>query len=179
MALKVITLSQAKLEILLAPDRHGLTVTETCRRYGISRQSFYQYRRRCCAAGLVGLEAGPQRPNHWPQQTPAEVEAMIIAMRCEWPAGAPASSAPRHCRRAPHRQRSPPSTRPCAAIALSPTPPAVDVATAFAGFERPVPTTCGRSTPPNCAWRRDQGAVIDVHVCKGPGEDECGGRGRS
>ena len=35
--LKVITLTEQWLEILMCPDKHGLTVAETCRRYQISR----------------------------------------------------------------------------------------------------------------------------------------------
>jgi transposase InsO family protein len=85
MALKVITLSQLKLEILMAPDRHGLTVAETCRRYGISRQTFYDYRRRYRTEGLAGLEPRSQRPHGCPHQSRPEVEAMIVALRRERP----------------------------------------------------------------------------------------------
>ena len=35
--MKVITLTEQWLEILMCPDKHGLTVAETCRRYQISR----------------------------------------------------------------------------------------------------------------------------------------------
>jgi transposase len=61
--LKVITLSQLWIEILLAPDRHGLTVTEVCRRYGISRKTFYAYRSRYRAEGWAGLEPRSRRPH--------------------------------------------------------------------------------------------------------------------
>jgi len=44
--LKVITLTQEWIEILMCPDQHGLTVAETCRLYQISRQTFYEDRRR-------------------------------------------------------------------------------------------------------------------------------------
>jgi transposase-like protein len=54
--LKVITLTKLWIEILLGAYRHGLTVTEACRRYGIARDTFYAYRRRYQAEGLAGLE---------------------------------------------------------------------------------------------------------------------------
>jgi transposase-like protein len=58
--LKVITLTELWIEILLAPDRHGLTVTEVCRRYGISRKTFYAHRSRYRADGVEGLEPRSQ-----------------------------------------------------------------------------------------------------------------------
>jgi len=38
-----------KLDVLLEPERTGDSVTEVCRRRGISRETFYVYRRRYLA----------------------------------------------------------------------------------------------------------------------------------
>lgn len=85
MPLKVITLPQLWIEILLAPQRHGLTVTEVCRRYGISRKTYYVYRARYRAEGVEGLAQRSRRPKTSPRQTPAEVEAMVIELRLARP----------------------------------------------------------------------------------------------
>lgn len=81
MQLRVITLSQMWLEILLASDRHGLTVTEVCRRYGISRKTYYAYRARYRAEGLPGLEPRSRRPHGCAHRTPEHVEDLIVALR--------------------------------------------------------------------------------------------------
>lgn len=41
MTLKVVTMAELRLEVLLEAERTGLTVSEVCRRYGISRQTYY------------------------------------------------------------------------------------------------------------------------------------------
>ena len=53
MALKVVTMAELRSEVLMEAERTGLTVTEICRRYGISRQTYYRYRRRYLAEGLA------------------------------------------------------------------------------------------------------------------------------
>lgn len=85
MPLKVITLSELWIEILLAPERHRLTVTEVCRRYGISRKTYYAYRTRYRAEGVEGLEPRSRRPKSSPLRTPAEVEAMVVSIRVSRP----------------------------------------------------------------------------------------------
>ena len=39
-------MAELRLEVLLEAERTGMSVTEVCRRYGISRQTYYRYRRR-------------------------------------------------------------------------------------------------------------------------------------
>jgi transposase len=83
--LKVITLPRLWIEILLAPDRHGLTVTEECWRYGISRKTYYAYRARYHEQGLDGLEPRPRRSRSSPGHTPPQVEAMVVSLRLTRP----------------------------------------------------------------------------------------------
>ena len=73
------------LEILLTPLRDGITVADTCRRYGVSRQSFYDYRRRLNTEGASALQPRSRRPHTSPRQTDPVVEARIVAMRTENP----------------------------------------------------------------------------------------------
>lgn len=81
MLLKVISLTEQWIEILMAPNRHDLTVTEVCQRYGISRETFYLQRRRYRADGLAGLEPRSRRPKTSPRQTPEQVEDQVVALR--------------------------------------------------------------------------------------------------
>jgi predicted DNA-binding transcriptional regulator YafY len=50
------------LEILLTPRRDEISVSEVCRRYGISRETFYQYRRRLWTEGVPALQPRSRRP---------------------------------------------------------------------------------------------------------------------
>ena len=62
MALKVVTMAELRLDVLTEPSRTGETVADVCRRYGISRDTYYRYRCRYLAQGLDGLEDQSRRP---------------------------------------------------------------------------------------------------------------------
>lgn len=81
MALKVVTMAELRLDVLTEPLRTGETVADVCRRYGISRDTYYRYRRRYLEEGLEGLEDRSRRPKTSPAQIPAEVEIRIVEMR--------------------------------------------------------------------------------------------------
>lgn len=81
MALKVVTMAELRLEVLMEAERTGLSVTEICRRYGISRQTYYRYRRWY----LAGLEDRSRRPLHPANQIPADLEVEIVEMRKNHP----------------------------------------------------------------------------------------------
>ncbi len=66
MALRVVTMAELREEVVLEPERTGATVAEVCRRHGISRETYYQYRRRYLAEGLPGLEDRSRRPHTSP-----------------------------------------------------------------------------------------------------------------
>ena len=85
MVLKVVTMAEMRFEVLLEVERTGLTVTEVCRRYGISRNTYYRYRRRYLAEGLDGLEDRSHKPRSSPGQIPAETEILIVEMRKDHP----------------------------------------------------------------------------------------------
>jgi len=84
-ALKVVTMAEMRLEVLLEAERTGMSVTEVCRRYGISRQTYYRYRSRYLAEGLEGLDDRSRRPLVPAHQIPADLEAQIVEMRKEHP----------------------------------------------------------------------------------------------
>jgi transposase InsO family protein len=82
---KVIAM-EAKLAAVFA---HGLTagrrpnVSAVCAELGISRQSYYKYRRRFAADGLAGLQERSRRPQSSPARTAAAVEEAIVRARKE------------------------------------------------------------------------------------------------
>jgi transposase InsO family protein len=56
-------------------------VAAFCRENGISRETFYKYRRRFGDEGLEGLQERSRRPLTFPGQTSAEVEELVLRCR--------------------------------------------------------------------------------------------------
>src|SRR5581483_6102404 len=52
-----------------------------CREWGISRQTFYKYRRQFGESGLDGLRSRSRRPKSCPVQTSAAMEQLVIQRR--------------------------------------------------------------------------------------------------
>lgn len=59
----------------------GTSVTAFCAQHGISRQTYYKYRRRFEAGGLEALLPQSRRPKSSPNATPAPVLARVLAKR--------------------------------------------------------------------------------------------------
>jgi transposase InsO family protein len=85
MALKVASMEELKLEVLLEPERTGESVREVCARHGISRASYYRYRRRYLEEGLEGLTPRSRRPRSSPVQIEPWLEARIVGLRRRHP----------------------------------------------------------------------------------------------
>ena len=71
----------------------SVSVVELCRRYGISRDTFYRYRARMEADGLEGLLPRSRRPRNSPNATPVVVVELVVAKHHQlvaegWDAGA-------------------------------------------------------------------------------------------
>jgi transposase InsO family protein len=81
MALTVVSMEELKLQVLLEPERTGETIAEVCARHGISRASFYRYRRRYREEGPAGLEPRSRRPRFSPAQIEPALEARIVELR--------------------------------------------------------------------------------------------------
>jgi transposase InsO family protein len=80
MAREVIVMD-VRLRIALACE--GLNVSAFCREVGISRETFYFWRRRYRAEGLDGLEPRSRAPHDSPQRVGAAVEEAIVELRKE------------------------------------------------------------------------------------------------
>jgi transposase-like protein len=85
MALKVVSMHELKLQVLLEPKRTGESVAEVCLRRGISRASFYRYRQRFLQEGAEGLEPRSRRPRRSPTRIEACLEVEICTLRRRHP----------------------------------------------------------------------------------------------
>ena len=85
MALKVVSMEELRLEVLLEPERTGETVAEVCARRGISRASFYRYRQRLLNEGAEGLEPRSHRPRSSPGKIATTLELDICELRRKHP----------------------------------------------------------------------------------------------
>jgi transposase InsO family protein len=82
-AQKVVSM-QAKLAAVLAREAAEgpvLPVAVLCRSLGISRQTYYKYRRRFEVDGIDGLVERSRRPHHSPTRLDAAGEELIVAAR--------------------------------------------------------------------------------------------------
>jgi transposase InsO family protein len=70
-----------RLRIAVASDE--LNVAAFCREHGVSRQTFYVWRRRYLAEGLDGLEPRSRTPKTSPRRVGADVEDAVVALRKE------------------------------------------------------------------------------------------------
>jgi transposase InsO family protein len=85
MALRVMSVTDMRLEVLLEAARSGETVTAICQRFEISRETYYVYLRRYRAEGVEGLEPRSRQPLNQPQRMPADIEERICKMRKDHP----------------------------------------------------------------------------------------------
>jgi AcrR family transcriptional regulator len=78
-------MSDVRLEVLSAPQRLGITVAEACRRYRISRDTFYAWQRRYRAEGVAGLQPRSRRPKRSPRRTDPAIEKLVVQLRRQHP----------------------------------------------------------------------------------------------
>jgi transposase InsO family protein len=83
MSRKVITMEQ-KLAAVFAEVASGrATVTQVCAELGISRDSYYRYRRRFTTEGLAGLQLRSRAPHHSPTRTSEAMTELIVTARAQ------------------------------------------------------------------------------------------------
>jgi transposase InsO family protein len=70
-----------KQEFVVLASAEGANLRELCRRFGVSPPTGYKWLRRFAAEGTAGLTERSRRPTASPAQTPATVEAEVIALR--------------------------------------------------------------------------------------------------
>jgi len=77
-------IAQVRLSLLQLAERLN-NVSEACRRRGVSRSQFYEYKRAFQERGFEGLVDRPPVPGSCPHETPEEVKEKVIAMSIEHP----------------------------------------------------------------------------------------------
>jgi transposase InsO family protein len=80
-AFRVVTMAELRREVLLEAERTGEPVNSICQRFGISRQTYYRYRRRLLFEGLAGLEDKSRKPHHSPGRMDPQIEMEICRLR--------------------------------------------------------------------------------------------------
>ncbi len=63
----------------------GITMSELCRRFSVSRKTGYKWLKRFQEEGAVGLEDKARTPTHQPARTAIELERVILACRDRYP----------------------------------------------------------------------------------------------
>ena len=72
---------EQRLELLEAPERLGISVTEACVLYDVVKSTFYYWRDRFEAEGLAGLQNRSTAPRRSPNRIPDGLETLIVEMR--------------------------------------------------------------------------------------------------
>jgi transposase InsO family protein len=84
MAQKAVVSMESKLAaVFIRAVGQRSTVSAVCAELGISRQTYYKYRRRYELEGLDGLVERSRRPHHSPRLTPPAVEDAVVRVRKE------------------------------------------------------------------------------------------------
>jgi len=78
MAGKVTAMDQ---KMFLATLPEGANLAEWCRKFGVSRQTAYKWRRRFAAEGVAGLDDRPRAPKNPHGRTEVLVEDLVVSIR--------------------------------------------------------------------------------------------------
>ena len=73
-------------EFITMVQQKTVSVSELCRRYGVSRKTGYKWLGRYRREGPAGLPDRSRRPHQAPGRTPASLEAALVALRQQHPA---------------------------------------------------------------------------------------------
>lgn len=78
---KVSSEMEEKLRFIVEYDSREMSMRELCERYGISRETGYVILRQYRATGMAGLLARSHAAHRHPNQTPAEIEHVVLELR--------------------------------------------------------------------------------------------------
>ncbi len=78
-------IAQGRLTLLQLAEKLR-NVSEACRRKGVSRSQFYEYKRAFQEFGFEGLVDSPPVPGSFPNATPREIGDRVVALSLEHPA---------------------------------------------------------------------------------------------
>src|SRR5712692_8672089 len=81
MAWKASSVMEEKLRFVFEYERGEQTMTELCQRYEITRETGYVWLRRYRAAGAAGLAERSRAAHRHGNQTPEEIEQLVLELR--------------------------------------------------------------------------------------------------
>jgi putative transposase len=84
-----------RMRFVVEYDLDDLSMTALCAKYHISRKTGYKWLSRIGECALEGFEDRSCAPRRHPNQTPAEIERAVVAMREEHPTWGPKKMLPR------------------------------------------------------------------------------------
>jgi transposase InsO family protein len=93
---------EERIALMRAYDSGAFSVSELCASYGISRETFYVWKRRRDSGGGRWFDELSRAPGHCPHAVPAETLAAITAMRRRFPRFGPKKIKARLVLDAPH-----------------------------------------------------------------------------
>lgn len=79
------TVMSLRIEFVSLVSQGGISFSEACRRFGVSRPTGYRWWSRYQAEGKAGLANQSSRPHHSPGQTTTAMEQAVITLRDEHP----------------------------------------------------------------------------------------------
>ena len=71
--------------LIQLPEQERITVTEACRRCGVSRKTYYKWKNRFQQKGIDGLKDRSRRPKNSPKRTDASTESEIVRIKTQCP----------------------------------------------------------------------------------------------
>ena len=74
------TVMEQKQEFIALLDK-GLTMTELCLRFSISRKTGYKWKKRYLDEGVLGLRDRSRRPKESPNKTSQRIEELVVILR--------------------------------------------------------------------------------------------------
>lgn len=74
-----------RFEFCILASKSGSNMSDLCHRFNITRRTGYKWLQRYHDEGLLGLENISRRPNHFPNQTPEEIDQYVVGLRKEDP----------------------------------------------------------------------------------------------
>ena len=78
-----------RMKLVTAYAQGEASMSELCRRLGISRKTAYKWWSRYCESGVDGLKDRPSRPLSSPRKTSEEVEGLVVKLRRTYPSWGP------------------------------------------------------------------------------------------
>lgn len=89
MTWKVTCVMEERFRLIEACEREEGSLTELCRRFGVSRKTGYKWLARYEEAGMEGLQDLSRAPHQHPNQVASEVEERVLELRREHPSWGP------------------------------------------------------------------------------------------